>query len=228
MQIGSALRLLTLSTIIVLFFSDLLVSQDRLSGKLFATRSEVIAKNGMAATNHPLASQIAVDILKQGGSAIDAAIAANVFLGFADPAMNGTGGDLFAIIWSADDEKLVALNASGKSPQSLTLEDFRSRGLNSVPASSPMAVTVPGAVDGWYEMHDKFGKLEFSSLLEPTINYARQGIAVHAEVADLMDFLDRDLIRFYSLPEDFDWDQLGYFSSLYRPEGRFQIGRAHV
>lgn len=223
MQIGSALRLLTLSTIIVLFFSDLLVSQDRLSGKLFATRSEVIAKNGMAATNHPLASQIAVDILKQGGSAIDAAIAANVFLGFADPAMNGTGGDLFAIIWSADDEKLVALNASGKSPQSLTLEDFRSRGLNSVPASSPMAVTVPGAVDGWYEMHDKFGKLEFSSLLEPTINYARQGIAVHAEVADLMDFLDRDLIRFYSLPEDFDWDQLGYFSSLYRPEGRFPV-----
>ncbi|TVQ03254.1 MAG: gamma-glutamyltransferase [Balneolaceae bacterium] len=219
----SSIRLLIILIGLSLFLSDLLLAQDRLSGKLFATRSEVIAKNGMAATNHPLASQIAVDILKQGGSAVDAAIAANVFLGFADPAMNGPGGDLFAIIWSADDQKLYGLNASGKSPGSLTLDHFRERGLNSVPASSPLAVTVPGAVDGWYEMHEKFGKLNFEQLLSPTINYAREGIAVHAEVADLMDFLDRDLIRFYSLPDDFEWNQLEYFSSLYRPKGRFPI-----
>ena len=213
---------------IALFMCDLLMAQDRLSGKLFATRSEVIAKNGMVATNHPLASQVAIDILKQGGSAVDAAIAANVFLGFADPAMNGPGGDLFAIIWSADDQKLYGLNASGKSPASLSLEHFRERGLNSVPASSPLAVTVPGAVDGWYEMHGKFGKLDFEQLLSPTIIYAREGIAVHAEVADLMDFLDRDLIRFYNLPEDFKWNQLEYFSSLYRPNGRFPVkGELH-
>ena len=210
-----------LLTLLIVFISSELLAQDRLSGELFATRSEVIAKNGMAATNHPLASQIAIDILKQGGSAVDAAIAANAFLGFADPAMNGLGGDMFAIIWSAEDEKLYGLNASGKSPQGMTLENFRERNLNSVPASSPYAVTVPGVVDGWFEMHEKFGVLGFDELLTPTIDYARQGVGVPAEIADLMDFLDRDLIRFYGLPDDFVWEDLEYFSSIFRPEGRF-------
>jgi gamma-glutamyltranspeptidase / glutathione hydrolase len=207
--------------IICLLIPVHVAGQDRLSGELFATRSEVIAKNGMAATNHPLASQIAVDILRQGGSAVDAAIAANVFLGFADPAMNGLGGDLFAIIWSAENQQLYGLNASGKSPANFTLSDFREKGLESIPASSPLAVTVPGAVDGWHEMHRRFGSLEFGSLLQPTIDYARQGIAVHAEIADLMDYLDRDLIRHYGLTDDFDWQDLTYFSELFRPEGRF-------
>ena len=98
------------------------MAQDRLSGRSFATRSEVIARNGMAATNHPLATQVALDILKQGGTAADAAIAANAFLGFADPAMNGIGGDLFAIIWDAATQKLYGLNGSGKSPESLAPE----------------------------------------------------------------------------------------------------------
>jgi gamma-glutamyltranspeptidase / glutathione hydrolase len=211
--------------LLIPFFFFLIVpelfSQDRLSGQLFETRSEVIAKNGMAAANHPLASQVALDILKQGGSAIDAAIAANVFLGFADPAMNGLGGDLFAIIWSAEDQQLHGLNASGKSAQNLTLDYFREKGISSIPASSPHAVTVPGAVDGWFEMHEKFGNLEFEQLLRPTIEYARQGIAVHSEIADMMDFLDRDLIRFYGLSDDFRWEDLEYFSSLYRKNGRF-------
>ena len=198
-----------------------LIAQDRLSGHLFATRSEVIAKNGMAATNHPIATQVAIEILKKGGSAVDAAIAANAFLGFADPAMNGPGGDLFAIIWSAEDQKLFGLNASGKSPKNLTLEYFHENEISRITGGSPHAVTVPGAVDGWFEMHGKFGKLEFADLLQPAIQYAREGIAVHAEVADLMDFLDRDLIRGYGLPEDFDWEQLEYFSSLYRENGRF-------
>lgn len=202
-------------------FSYNLTAQDRLSGKLFATRSEVIAKNGMAATNHPLASQIALEILKKGGSAVDAAIAANAFLGFADPAMNGLGGDMFAIIWSSDDEKLYGLNASGKSPKGMSLEFLQSEGLNSIPAASSYAVTVPGVVDGWFELHDKFGQLEFNQLLEPAINYAREGVAVTAEIADLMDFLDRDLIRHYGLPNDFEWESLRYFSSLYRENGRF-------
>jgi gamma-glutamyltranspeptidase / glutathione hydrolase len=207
--------------ITTLLCTTALNAQDRLSGELFGTRSEVIAKNGMAATNHPLASQIAVEILKQGGSAVDAAIAANVFLGFADPAMNGLGGDLFAIIWSAEDEQLYGLNASGKSPQGLTPGYFSEKGISSISAASPHAVTVPGAVDGWYEMHERFGNLNMEDLLHPTIQYARQGVAVHSEIADLMDFLDRDLIRFYGLPDDFEWAQLDYFSRLYRENGRF-------
>jgi gamma-glutamyltranspeptidase / glutathione hydrolase len=207
--------------LLILFIAPDLFAQDRLSGKLFATRSEVITKNGMAATNHPLASQIAIEILKKGGSAADAAIAANAFLGFADPAMNGLGGDMFAIIWSADDQQLYGLNASGKSPMDMTPDFFSEQGLSSIPASSPWAVTVPGVVDGWFELHDRFGRLEFESLMEPAIGYAREGVAVHAEIADLMDFLDRDLIRGYGLPDDFSWEDLPYFSSLYRKNGRF-------
>ena len=200
-----------------------ILAQDRLSGEPFSTRSEVIAGNGMVATNQPLASQIAIEILKNGGSAVDAAIAANVFLGFADPAMNGLGGDLFAIIWSDEDQKLYALNASGKSSATLTREDLIEMGVNRITGSSPHAVTVPGAVDGWVEMHNKFGRLNFAELLQPTIRYAREGVAVHAEVADLMDFLDRDLISGYGLPDDFSWDDMEYFSSIYRPEGRFPV-----
>lgn len=208
--------------LLLLFSSYNLSAQDRLSGELFSTRSEVIARHGMAATNHPLASQIAIDILKKGGSAADAAIAANAFLGFADPAMNGIGGDLFAIVWSEKDQKLFGLNASGKSPMNLTLEDFNEMNLDGIPASSPHSVTVPGAVDGWFELHEKFGNLDMHSLLQPTIDYAREGIAVTSEIAEMMDYLDRDLIRGYNLPGDFDWEEyLPYFSKLYRPEGSF-------
>ncbi len=198
-----------------------LPAQDRLSGKLFATRSEVIAKNGMAATTHPLATQIAIDILKQGGSAVDAAIAANVFLGFADPAMNGLGGDLFAIVWSAKEQKLYGLNASGKSPKALNFSYFSLRGMNKMPVSGPLSITVPGAVDGWFELHDKFGKLKFNKLLAPTIQYAREGIAVTEEIAEMMDYLDRDLIRSYGLDPSFQWEDLPNFNHLYRKNGRF-------
>lgn len=210
---------------ILLFYFPITDSfaQDRLSGELFSTRSEVIAANGMVATNLPLASQIAIEVLKNGGSAVDAAIAANVFVGFADPAMNGLGGDLFAIIWSEEDQKLYGLNASGKSSATLTRDDLIEMGIHRITGSSPHAVTVPGAVDGWFEMHDKFGRLKFSDLLQPTIQYAREGVAVHAEVADLMDFLERDLISGYGLPDDFSWDDLEYFSKIYRPEGRFPV-----
>ncbi len=210
------------SVLFLLILFDL-QAQDRLSGEPFATRSEVIANNGMAATNHPLASQVALDILKQGGSAVDAAIAANAFLGFADPAMNGLGGDMFAIIWNADEQKLYGLNASGKSPKNLEIDYFLDRGMNRIPPASPLAVTVPGVVDGWFEMHEKFGAIEFDKLLEPAISYAREGVAVHAEIADLMAFLDRDLIRHYGLPDDFEWEDLPTFSKLYRPDGRFPV-----
>ncbi|CAN5585145.1 gamma-glutamyltransferase [soil metagenome] len=208
--------------LVLLFFTILKgFAQDRLSGKTFATRSEVIAKNGMAATNHPLATQIALDILKQGGSAVDAAIAANAFLGFADPGMNGMGGDLFAIIWSAKDQKLFGINASGKSPKNVDLDYFKKNNIKSITAASPHSVTVPGAVAGWFDMHDKFGNLKFDRLLSPTIRYAREGIAVTEEIAEMMDYLERDLIRSYGLPQDFKWEDLSDFSSLYRKKGRF-------
>lgn len=216
-------RFITLLSSLLILSVITAPAQDRLSGEPFSTRSEVIAKNGMAATNHPLASQIALEILKKGGSAVDAAIAANVFLGLSDPHMNGLGGDLFAIIWSAENQKLYGLNASGKSAQSLTREDLISMGMSSIYASSPHAVTVPGAVDGWYQMHERFGQLDFAELLKPTIEYAREGIATHAETADILDYLDRDLIEFYGVPDDFEWSDLDYFSSLYMKDGRFPV-----
>lgn len=210
--------------LLILTSSFQLQAQDRLSGELFSTRSEVIARHGMAATNHPLASQIAIDILKQGGSAADAAIAANAFLGFSDPAMNGIGGDMFVIVWSEEDQQLYGLNASGKAPMDLTLEDLKEMGLESIPASSPHSVTVPGTVDGWYELNERFGKLEMSTLLQPTIDYAREGIAVTAAIAEMYDYLDRDLIHGYGLSDDFDWENdLPYFSEIYRSDGDFPV-----
>jgi gamma-glutamyltranspeptidase / glutathione hydrolase len=159
------------------------VAQDRITGRDFATRSEVIAQNGMAATSQPLATQVALDILKKGGSAIDAAIAADAVLGVVEPTGSGVGGDLFAIIWSADKGKLYGLNASGKSPRSLKLEYFRNNGLTRIPSYGPLSVSVPGCVDGWFEMHDMFGRLPIRDILQPAINYARNGFPVSEVIA---------------------------------------------
>jgi gamma-glutamyltranspeptidase/glutathione hydrolase len=159
------------------------IAQDRITGKPFATRSEVIARNGMVATSQPLATQVALDILKQGGTAIDAAIAANAMLGLVEPMMNGVGGDLFAIIWDSKTQKLYGLNASGKSPYALTMDYFKSRGMKSIPSNGPLSISVPGCVDGWFEMHKKFGKLPMSALLNPAIEYARAGFPVSEHIA---------------------------------------------
>ncbi|HRR94299.1 MAG TPA: gamma-glutamyltransferase family protein, partial [Bacteroidales bacterium] len=156
----------------------MLTSQDRVAGRGFATRSEVIARNGMAATSHPLATQVALDILKKGGNAFDAAIAANAVLGLMEPTGCGIGGDLFAIIWSAEKGKLYGLNASGRSPRSLTLEYFRENKIDRIPSYGPLSVSVPGCVDGWYEINGMFGKMAMSDLLQPAINYAREGFPV--------------------------------------------------
>jgi gamma-glutamyltranspeptidase / glutathione hydrolase len=170
----------------VLFLLSTIVSgQDRTSGKLFTSRSEVIARHGMAATSHPLATQIAIDILKKGGTAVDAAIAANAFLGFADPGMNGIGGDLFAIVWDAKTAKLYGLNGSGRSPENLTPEYFRKKGQTRIPARGPLAVSVPGCVDAWFELHNRFGRLGMDQLLAPAIAYAREGVPVTQEFADV-------------------------------------------
>ncbi len=159
-------------------------AQDRLSGRGFVTRSEVLARNAMVATSHPLATQIALQVLKDGGNAVDAAIAANAFLGLADPGNSGIGGDLFALVWDAKSRQLHGLNASGRSPRSMTLDDLTRRGLTQIPATGPLPVSVPGCVDGWFMLHGRFGRLPMARLLDPTITYAREGIPVATDATD--------------------------------------------
>ncbi|MCC6462956.1 MAG: gamma-glutamyltransferase [Saprospiraceae bacterium] len=159
------------------------LAQDRITGRPWATRSEVIAQHGMACTSHPLASQVAIDILKKGGSAIDAAIAANACLGLMEPTGSGIGGDLFAIVWDAQSKKLYGLNASGPSPKSLSLAYFQEKGLKSIPSYGPLPVTVPGCVDGWFSLHQRFGRLPMRELLQPAIGYAETGFPVTELIA---------------------------------------------
>ena len=170
---------------------------DRITGEPFASRSEVIGTNGMVATSHPLATQIGLDILKSGGNAVDAAIAANIALGLMEPTGNGIGGDLFAIVWDAKTKKLYGLNASGPAPQSLSIEYFKDNNLEKIPAYGPLPVSVPGAVDGWIKLHEKFGNKKFISLFEPTIAYAKDGFPVSELIAY---YLDGSAKRFADYP----------------------------
>lgn len=176
-------------------------AQDRVTGRDFATRSEVISMNGMAATSQPLATQVALDILKKGGNAIDAAIAANAVLGVVEPTGAGVGGDLFAIIWSADKNKLYGLNASGRSPRSLKYEYFRENGYEFIPSHGPLPVSVPGCVDGWYEMHDMFGLLSMRDIIQPAINYARDGFPVTEVIANALEKGTTQLIEYPNIKQ---------------------------
>ncbi len=161
-------------------------AQDRITGRNFATRSEVIAVHGMAATSQPLATQVCLDVLKSGGNAIDAAIAGNAVLGLVEPTGNGIGGDLFAIIWHAESGRLYGLNASGRSPAALTLDYFIENGYASIPPYGPLPVSVPGCVDGWFEMHQKFGSMDMEEILAPAIRYASEGFPVTELIAHYM------------------------------------------
>lgn len=163
---------------LLLLFVQFLPAQDRLTGLPFATRSEVIAQHGMAATSQPLVTQIALDVLKNGGTAIDAAIAADAALGLMEPTGSGIGGDIFAIVWDAKTRKLYGLNGSGRSPKSLSLKVFREKKLKQIPELGPLPVSVPGCVDGWYTLHKKFGRLPMKKILQPAIRYAREGFPV--------------------------------------------------
>jgi gamma-glutamyltranspeptidase/glutathione hydrolase len=160
---------------------------DRITGKHFATRSEVIASHGMAATAQPLASEIAINILKRGGSAVDAAIAANAALGLMEPISCGVGGDLFAIVWDAKTQKLYGINGSGRSPIGLSYEQMKSEldklGAKEIPKFGVLPISVPGTVDAWFELHDKFGKLPMSEDLAPAIQYAEEGFPVSEVIA---------------------------------------------
>lgn len=156
---------------------------DRTVGLPFATRSEVIARHGMAATSHPLATQIAIDTLKRGGTAVDAAIAANAALGLMEPTSCGIGGDLFAIVWDPKTGKLHGLNACGRSPMGLARQHFIDRGLKQIPRYGPLPISVPGCVDGWFALHARFGTLPMRDILAPTVQYAREGFPVTEVIA---------------------------------------------
>ena len=168
---------------IILIISNITNGYDRITGLEFASRSEVIATNGVAATSHPLATQTAISILKAGGNAIDAAIAANAVLGLVEPTGCGIGGDLFAIVWSADDKKLYGLNSSGPAPKNISIDKLKAKGITIIPPYGPLPVTVPGAVAGWKALHSKFGNLDFKLLFNDAINYAENGFPVTELIA---------------------------------------------
>lgn len=174
--------------------TDLVGRGDRYSGKQWATRSPVIARNGMAATAHPLASQVAIDVLKKGGSAVDAAIAANAVLGLMEPISCGIGGDLFAIVWDPKTKKLYGYNASGTAPAGRTLDETIAKSkavftrlghpyTGRIPKYGSLSVTVPGAVDGWFALHGRFGKLKMADALAPAIHYSKDGFPVTQMIA---------------------------------------------
>ena len=190
-----------------MLFPFILQAQDRISSLNFATRSEVIAQHGMACTSQALATQIALDVLKAGGSAVDAAIAANAALGLMEPTGSGIGGDLFAIVWDASTQKLYGLNASGRSPKALTLDYFLENDFKSIPSTGPLPVSVPGAVDGWFELHKKFGILSMKDILAPAIQYAKEGFPV----SELISYYMRGSQRLSRYPG---------FKETYMPDGR--------
>lgn len=170
------------------------------------TRSEVLAPHAMAATSHPLATQAALDIMRRGGSALDAAIAANACLGLMEPTGCGVGGDIFAIVWDPKTERLHGYNGSGRSPAELTIELVRSRGLDSIPRYGPLPVTVPGCVDGWFALHSKFGRLPMAEILAPAIGYARDGFPITEVIAEGWALNVERLAEFPGFKEQFTID----------------------
>ena len=194
--------------LLILITSNLTLGYDRITGLEFASRSEVIATNGMAATSHPLATQTAISILKAGGNAIDAAIAANAVLGLVEPTGCGIGGDLFAIVWSADDKKLYGLNSSGPAPKNISIDKIREKGMNKIPAYGALPITVPGAVAGWNALHSKFGILDFKLLFDDAINYAENGFPVSELIAY---YLNRSSELFKDYPN---------FKTIWMPNGK--------
>jgi gamma-glutamyltranspeptidase / glutathione hydrolase len=200
---------------------------DRYSGLPGASRSAVIAENGMAATSQPLATQIALDTLKAGGSAVDAAIAANAALGLMEPTGNGIGGDLFAIIWDPKTQKLHGLNASGRAPLGQSLKQLQMR-TDKAPRSTrdtdgtiadwgALSVTVPGAVDGWFEMHSKFGKLPMQQVLAPSIRYAQNGFPVSELIAQ---YWKANTAGFETLHKEGVIEEIDNMRRAYMPGGK--------
>src|SRR3954463_7218573 len=193
--------------------ASLVAQIDRITGRGFATRSEMLARHGMVCTSVPLATQVGLDILKRGGSAVDAAIAANATLGLMEPVSNGVGGDLFAIVYSAKENKLYGLNGSGRSPLGLSYEQMKAEldklHRKMIPPRGMLPISVPGAVDAWSELHKKFGKLKLSDDLAPAASFAEEGFPV------------TELIAFYwHFGPELYKDLPGAFSETYTLDGK--------
>src|SRR5579863_1887006 len=165
--------LLTAATVLAPLAGSAAIAQDRNQG-----RSMVISRNGIVAAESPLAAQAGVHMLEHGGNAVDAAVAANAMMGLVAPMSNGIGGDLFAIVYDAKTGKLYALNASGWAPAGLTIEFLKKQGIQDMPSHGIQSVTVPGAVDGWQKLLDRFGKKKMSEVLAPAIRTAEDGFPV--------------------------------------------------
>ena len=158
------------------------------TGRALGTRSSVVAPTAAAATAHPLATQVALDVMKDGGSAMDAAIAANAILGLVEPTGNGIGGDLFAIVWDPKTRQLYGYNGSGRSPIGATLADMQKASDDKnegkgIPPFGAAAVSVPGTVDGWFALHERFGRRDMAENLRPAIEYARNGAPIAEVIA---------------------------------------------
>ena len=202
------MKTLLTKSIILFYICSPAAAQDRITGHSFATRSEIIAQHGMAATSQPLATQAAIDILKKGGTAVDAAIAANAVLGLVEPTGCGVGGDLFALVWDAETQKLYGLNASGRSPRKLIRDWFIENGYSRIPSYGPLPVSVPGCVDGWFELRNRFGKLDMKEILKPAIDYAVNGFPV------------TELIAYYMKGNAKILEQYPNFKETYMPGGQ--------
>jgi len=189
---------------------------DRITGRSFATRSEIIAPHGMVATSQPLATQVGLSTLQKGGSAVDAAIAANAALGLMEPTGSGIGGDLFAIVWDAKSAKLYGLNASGRSPEGLSYEGMQAElaklKVSAIPPCGMLPISVPGAVDGWFELHGRFGRLPMAEILEPVIAYAEEGFPV----SDLIAYYWKRSVKILI-------SQPGGFAETYAVDGRAPV-----
>lgn len=181
---GIRLTLLSgLVAVLPMVLPQLVWSADRPSGQSFVTRSPAVGTHGMAATSQPLATLAAVDILRAGGNAVDAAIAANAVLALTEPTSCGLGGDLFAIVWDHETQQLYGFNGSGRSPQALSANEFAERGLTSIPKYGVLPITVPGCVDGWFALHERFGRLPMADVLAPAIRHARDGFPLTEVIA---------------------------------------------
>ena len=182
-----SLRFAAVCLLVIACFGISFGQIDRITGKPFATRSEVLARHGMVCTSVPAATQVGLDILKRGGNAVDAAIAANATLGLMEPVSNGIGGDLFAIVYSAKENKLYGINGSGRSPLGLSYEQMRAEldklHRKTIPPRGMLPISVPGTVDAWSELHKKFGKLKLTDDLAPAVKYAEEGFPVTELIA---------------------------------------------
>jgi gamma-glutamyltranspeptidase/glutathione hydrolase len=202
------MRLAAALTVVGALGGAMAFGADRPEGRLFATRSVTVARHGMVAAAQPLAVQIGLEVLKKGGSAVDAAIAVDAALGLMEPVSCGLGGDLFAMVWDPATSKLYGLNGSGRAPLALTPDKVPPEKDGTMPVYSPYAWTVPGCADAWFELHERFGRLPMKELLAPTVVYAREGAPVPQVIAGSW---ARSVARFKDKPG---------FADVFLPGGR--------